>query len=123
MHVGILMHTNTFDAFVKRTSNLSNPHDVSVALSDFVMDLMHESMDKPKPRDWLLGILTSQRGGRMFLRTVGGLINSDVEFFLKVVWQDRKGFSEICTQAATPGWALVLLLIGEHIKWASEVGS
>lgn len=122
MHVGILRHTNTFGAFVRKTSNMTNPHDVSVALSESVMDLMRQSYGKPKPRDWLLGILTSTSGGRMFLRTVGGFFNNDVGFFLKIIWQDRKGFSEICSQVSPPGWGLPLLLIGEHLRWAAEDG-
>lgn len=122
MHVGILTHTNNFGAFVRKASNLSNPHDVSVALSESVMDLMRQSIGKPKPRDWLLGILTSTSGGRMFLRTVGGFFNTDFGFFLKIIWQDRKGFSEICSQVSPPGWGLPLLLIGEHLRWATEDG-
>ncbi|KAL5637598.1 hypothetical protein ACGC1H_004120 [Rhizoctonia solani] len=122
LHVGILAHTNTFGAFLKKIGDSSNPHEVSVALHDFVMNLMHESKEQPKPRDWLLGILTSRSGGRMFLRTVGGFINTDVNFFLNVLWQDRKTFLEICTSRLTPGWGLVVLLIGEHVQWASESG-
>ncbi|CAE6447870.1 unnamed protein product [Rhizoctonia solani] len=122
LHVGILAHTNNFGAFSKKIGDSSNPHEVSVALQDFVMDLMHESKEQPKPRNWLLGILTSTSGGRMFLRTVGGFINTDVDFFLNVLWQDRKTFLEICASRLTPGWGLVVLLIGEHVEWASESG-
>ncbi|CAE6348483.1 unnamed protein product [Rhizoctonia solani] len=122
LHVGILSHTKTFGVFLKAVGNSSDSYEVSCALHDIVMELMRKSKDQPNPRDWLLGILTSTSGGRMFLRTVGGFINNDVDFLLNVLWQDRESFLHICTSRLTPGWGLVLLLIGEHVQWASESG-
>ncbi|CAE6506198.1 unnamed protein product [Rhizoctonia solani] len=122
LHVGILAHTKTFGTFLAMVGNSSDPYEVSAALHGCVMELMHKSKDQPNPRDWLLGILTSTSGGRMFLRTVGGFVNTDVDFLLNVIWQDRKTFLEICTSKLTPGWGLVVLLIGEHVQWASESG-
>ncbi|KAG8701961.1 hypothetical protein FRC08_003800 [Ceratobasidium sp. 394] len=122
IQVGILTHTSTFGAFVRQTSNLSDPQEISAALTAFVARLVLDATGKQNPRDWLLGILTSQRGGRMFLRTVGGFINTDVEFFLKAIWRDRKTFSMICSQATTSGWSFALLALGEHMQWALEDG-
>jgi hypothetical protein len=79
-------------------------------------------MDKPNPRDWLLGTLTSQSGARMFLRSVGGIFDNDISFFLKAIWQDRKTFSAICARAPTTGWSFALLVLGEHMQWALEDG-
>lgn len=122
IQVGILTRTGTFGAFVRKVSNVTDPHDVSVALSAFVTQLVHNSMEKEKSRDWLLGILTSQSGGRMFLRTVGGIFDTDVSFFLNAIWMDRKRFFEICIGAPTPGWSFALFVLGEHMQWALEEG-
>ncbi|KAG8744799.1 hypothetical protein FRC10_009447 [Ceratobasidium sp. 414] len=122
IQVGILTHTSTFGAFVRKTSNLSDPQDISAALAAFVAQLVLDSADKENPRNWLLGILTSQKGGRMFLRTIGGFYDADVEFFLKAIWRDRKTFSMICSQASTSGWSFALLALGEHMQWALEDG-
>ncbi|KAF8598075.1 hypothetical protein BDV93DRAFT_610027 [Ceratobasidium sp. AG-I] len=122
IQVGILTHTGTFNAFVRKTSNVTDPHEVSAALAAFVTQLVHESMEKEKSRNWLLGILTSQSGGRMFLRTVGGIFDTDVSFLLNAIWRDRKTFFEICIRAPTPGWSFALLILGEHMQWALEEG-
>ena len=107
---------------MRKTSSTTDPHEVSVALAAFVTQLVHDSMEKENSRDWLLGILTSQSGGRMFLRTVGGIFDTDVSFFLNAIWRDRKTFFEICIRAPTPGWSFALLVLGEHMQWALEEG-
>ncbi|KAG8775467.1 hypothetical protein FRC12_001472, partial [Ceratobasidium sp. 428] len=123
IQVGILTHTNTFGAFVRQTSNLSDPQAISTALAAFVARLAVQFSSSDNPRDKLFGILTSQSGGRMFLRTVGGFYNTDISFFLNVIWNDRKNFSVICSQSLTSGWSFALLVLGEHMQWAVEVDS
>ncbi|KAG9076959.1 hypothetical protein FRC06_009191, partial [Ceratobasidium sp. 370] len=95
---------------------------ISAALASFVARLVLDSTEKKKSRNWLFGVLTSQRGGRMSLRTVGGFYDADVEFFLKAIWRDRKTFSMICSQASSSGWSFALLVLGEHMQWALEDG-
>ncbi|KAG9124324.1 hypothetical protein FRC07_012021 [Ceratobasidium sp. 392] len=122
IQVGVLTHTSTFGAFVRQTSNLSNPQDISAALAAFVARLAVDFSGSDNPRNKLFGILTSQRGGRMFLRTVGGFYDTDVSFFLNAIWKDHKNFLAICSRTLTSGWSFGLLALGEHMQWAVEVG-
>ncbi|QRV85267.1 hypothetical protein RhiJN_27367 [Ceratobasidium sp. AG-Ba] len=58
----------------------------------------------------------------MFLRNVGGFYDTDVDFFLNAIWQDRKTLSMISAQTTFSGWSFALLALGEHMRWAGEVG-
>ncbi|CAE6406800.1 unnamed protein product [Rhizoctonia solani] len=125
LQVGILVHTGTFDQFLKKiASNESDPYETAITLSEFTMELFHLSKGKPKPRDWLLAPLPSQKAGsRMFFKSAGGFDDTDVKDLLNFIWKDRNRFLEVSSRVPTPGWALLLLILGEHMQWKSEVDS
>lgn len=123
MHVGVLAHTGTFDEFLERASDLSDPREVSAALSESLTEVMIKDWDISEPRDWLLNISTPQEGGIVLLGTDGGLTSDDAFFLLRILWEDRKGFTEICAQTTAHGWMLPLMLLDEHTHWALKAGS
>ncbi|CAE6417003.1 unnamed protein product [Rhizoctonia solani] len=122
LQVGILLHTDTLDQFLKEVSSgESDPYQIAVTLSEFTMGLLL-SKDNSSPRDWLLAASSLQTAGRRtFLKSVGGFDNADAEDLLKLIWKDRNRFLEISSRIPTPGWALLLLILGEHMQWKSEV--
>lgn len=122
MHVGILACTNMFNAFLRQVNDLSDPREVFIALSKFVMQLRDAAVDRTDSANWLLGVMEGQRGGWRFLGPVGGFYNTDVDLLLEIIWEDRAGFLRICSQAPTPGWALPFLLITQHLEWALQKG-
>lgn len=123
MHVGTLVHANTFDKFMMQTNNLCGPHEISATLSEVVLERLGESWNPARPRDWLMDTPMPQGGERTLLGAVGGFTSDDARYLLKILWHDRKGFTEICTQTSTPGWLLPLMLIEEHMLWEERYKS
>ncbi|CAE6348465.1 unnamed protein product, partial [Rhizoctonia solani] len=123
--VGVLIHTNSLAHFLKEVAfEASDAFNISLALSNYTIRLLHASKDKPDPRGWLLDPSPSRRaGGRMFLKSVGGFDDNDAEYLLNSIWNDRDSFLEVSSRVITPGWALLLLILGEHMQWKSEVDS
>ncbi|KAL5637595.1 hypothetical protein ACGC1H_004117 [Rhizoctonia solani] len=121
VHIGILAHTNNLDFFRLMPHTLvSQPDEILTSLAGCGTALMERSEHESNPRRWFLGSLISQTGHRTFLESIGGFTDSDAEFLLRLLWQDRKCFSQLGTRVQTPGWALLLLVIGEHMQWKSE---
>ncbi|EUC54050.1 glycoside hydrolase family 18 protein, partial [Rhizoctonia solani AG-3 Rhs1AP] len=105
VHIGILAHTNNLDYFRLMPHTLvSQPEEILMSLAELGTALKERSEREPNPRRWFLGSQISQAGRRTFLESVGGFTDSDAEFLLKLLWQDRKCFSKL----------------GEHMQWKSE---
>ncbi|CAE6406741.1 unnamed protein product [Rhizoctonia solani] len=121
VQIGILAHTNNLDRFRLMFHPLvSQPEEMLISLAELGIVLMERSEHEPNARRSFLGPFISQTGQRTFLKSVGGFTDSDAEFLLKLLWQDRKRFSELCVRVQSPGWALLLLVIGAHMQWKSE---
>ncbi|QRW13865.1 hypothetical protein RhiLY_12864 [Ceratobasidium sp. AG-Ba] len=118
VQVGILGHTQTLDAFMQAHQQICDPGKTCSDLSRAVNKLVLKSEEEPDSLSWLLdSAILPQTNDRMLLRSVGGFLRSDVDFFIQALWKDRDILTYICTNYPTPGWAVLLLLLDRHIIW------
>ncbi|KAG8744786.1 hypothetical protein FRC10_009434 [Ceratobasidium sp. 414] len=120
VQVGILARANALDAFASDKSDVSDPNDISVALSIAAAQLVLDAAKKEDSREKLFGAFKSQDGERVSLWTAGNVGGVDVEFLTRLIWRSRKELLQICTEVASTGWSFALLLLGEHLRWALE---
>ncbi|KAG8707275.1 hypothetical protein FRC08_000600 [Ceratobasidium sp. 394] len=119
VQVGILVHTNTFE---KSLQNSGDPETTSLSLSACASAITANAKEKKNSREWLFGASKSKNGNRTLLGSMGGVEGVDVTFFVKAIWRSRAQFSVICTRVISTGWSFVLLILGEHLRWALEDG-
>lgn len=122
MQVGIICRTGNLDVFITEFGHLTHPRATAEAVTTFVSRLIAEAQETGRFRD-LLGARTLADGRRMFLDNVGGFSNTDIGFILHALWKDRKTFLYLSTSFPTDGWSIMLLLLGEHMQWASELNT
>ncbi|KAG8744798.1 hypothetical protein FRC10_009446 [Ceratobasidium sp. 414] len=121
IQVGILVHTNTLDD-VGSIEDAGDPEAASVGLSAAASGVIANAKGKDNSRGLLFGASKSQNGNRTLLGSMGGVDGVDVTFFIKAIWRNRAQFSVICTRVRSTGWSFVLLILGEHLRWALEDG-
>ena len=56
-------------------------------------------------------------GGNACLIHLGGFYDGDAEFLLNRLWEDRKAFMVLCNRVRMPGWAVLLAVIWEQIRY------
>ncbi|KAG8744776.1 hypothetical protein FRC10_009424 [Ceratobasidium sp. 414] len=121
IQVGILAHTDTFDSFVEDFDHLRGAEYVCAALSYFVDRLIVESHDRGDFLRLLGAVDIPSTEERPFLGSVGGLLNTDVDFLLEALWNDRDVFTYLSNDFPTPGWATILWVFGRHMLWALDL--
>ncbi|KAG9118625.1 hypothetical protein FRC07_006776, partial [Ceratobasidium sp. 392] len=117
IQVGVLSFTGEFDSFIDAYHFLTNPEHVSAGLAYIVND----TITRADSRSELLDPRTLSDSKRMFLKSVGGVLNTDVGFLLEALWKDRDVLTYLATSYPLPGWASIIWLIGQHMIWSLEL--
>ncbi|KAG8684803.1 hypothetical protein FRC09_015133, partial [Ceratobasidium sp. 395] len=103
IYVGILAQANTLRICVQDHGHLNDSHDVS----------------RESPH-MVLSSTISPRGKRTLLESVGGLSETDAEFLLEALWENRDMLTYIAACYSTFGWGMLLALLGRFATWALE---
>lgn len=56
-------------------------------------------------------------GEGVCLPDLGGFFDSNAEFLLDRLWEDRKAFMILCNRVEVPGWSTLLAAIWEQVRY------
>ncbi|KAG8744778.1 hypothetical protein FRC10_009426 [Ceratobasidium sp. 414] len=122
VQVDILTRTKTLDSFVGQNTHVSDPNDISLALSAHVSQLILDAAEDESFRKWLFGSPGSQSGDQPLQAPTRGIEGVDFGYFVKAIWRSRLEFTQICAKFRSSGWSFVLLLLGEYLRYTFENG-
>ncbi|QRV85305.1 hypothetical protein RhiJN_27394 [Ceratobasidium sp. AG-Ba] len=118
IQAGILSCSNDFDTVVETYHYLSNAEHVSAGLAYIVNRAIVQA---ESIFDVLDPVIVPDTDISIFLRSVGGISNADVDFLLDALWKDRDVMTYLSASYITPGWTCILWVIGQHMIWSLQL--
>lgn len=92
--------------------------DLAQPLADFAATFLHGSLVLYRPNRMSTMLRQSLAPGEgVYLFDLGGFYDSDAEFLLDSLWEDRKAFMVLCNRVEMPGWSTLLAVIWEQIRY------
>ncbi|KAF8596159.1 hypothetical protein BDV93DRAFT_528214 [Ceratobasidium sp. AG-I] len=118
LEIGIINDTNSLGRFINSRHVKPGQKDLARPMADFAAKSLHGMLVlfKGNQMSTLLRRSPDPENNACLLE-LGGFFDSDAEFLLDRLWEDRKAFMVLCNRIEMPGWAVLLAMIWEQIRY------
>ncbi|KAF8596162.1 hypothetical protein BDV93DRAFT_611032 [Ceratobasidium sp. AG-I] len=116
--VGVMDGFNSRNRFSDSRFAKTGQGDLAHSMANFVARTLQGSLVlfNGNGMSTILRRSLNPRGNACLLH-LGGFHDSDAEFLLDRLWEDRKAFMVLCNRVEIPGWSILLAVIWEQIRY------
>ncbi|KAF8596161.1 hypothetical protein BDV93DRAFT_77450 [Ceratobasidium sp. AG-I] len=116
--VGVMNGFSTLSRFADSPFAKPGQRDLARPMADFAARSLHGTLVLFKENRMSSMLRRSSGAGESAcLLDLGGFYDGDAEVVLDHLWDDRKAFMVLCNRVEMPGWAILLAVIWEQIRY------